>query len=462
MRDRQFPFHFADTVAIRWQRGDCAFFRFLDNTIPWVKFHHLCAQTATLLQQKNVKPSDCVAFVGNFRLTSLLVYCSVQAMGAKVLMLNPAMPQSQRETLLADIGVNHLFDDSLFAEFSENLTAYSFPNLDFNAPATLTLTSGSSGLPKAVVHSIDNHRHSAKGVVQLMATSHKQARWQLSLPLFHVSGQSIVWRWLCQAATLLVNEDKNDFFTTLAQATHVSLVPTQLQRYLTRLDSEINKEQHILLGGAHIPSELVFQAKAKGIQCYQGYGMTEAASTICAIKNEIDNVGKPLEWREVRIVNDEIQIRGEILAKGYWKQGELMSLPLTEDGWFATKDRGEWTAQGKLKVLGRLDNMFISGGENIQPENIEAVLYAAGGIETVFVVPVPDLEFGVRPIAFVKFEQAFSEQAVEKLQHFATQYLERFKLPIRYLPLESERFAAGIKISRKQLQEYAVEIQGEK
>ena len=96
-----------------------------------------------------------------------------------------------------------MITDQLFTNFDENLTACELPTLDHASPATLTLTSGSSGSPKAVVHSIKNHLANAEGVCELL--NFKQGdSWLLSLPLFHVSGQGIVWRWLSQGATLYV------------------------------------------------------------------------------------------------------------------------------------------------------------------------------------------------------------------------------------------------------------------
>lgn len=106
--------------------------------------------------------------------------------------------------------------------------------------------------------------------------------------------------------------------------------------------------------------------------------------------------------------------------------------------------------ENELHILGRLDNMFISGGENIQPEEIEQVILQYPSVEQAVVLPVDDAEFGQRPAAMVKFNTEFSQSAVENLQVFLQAKLEKFKLPIGYFPLEIEN-RGQIKISRADL-----------
>lgn len=435
------------TTAIRWEKGNSSLFSFLSTEISWLQLQGLIAQTRQKLQPST---SETFAYIGSHRLAGLLAYLSVLAAGGRMLMLNPSLPASQLAQILSDNRVRQCLTDADFADFLPKPTAcLPLPEPDFLQPATLTLTSGSTGSPKSVVHNIAQHLANAEGVCQLMNFTSKH-RWLLSLPLYHVSGQGIVWRWLLKGASLLICEDKADFFPLLQQASHASLVPTQLQRYLS---FGVTSGQHILLGGAQLPPELLAEAEQQGLRTYAGYGMTEMASTICAGASDPYSVGQPLSQREVTLINGEIWVKGDCLALGYWLKGELVELA-TEDGWFATKDRGEWTVDGRLKVLGRLDNMFISGGENIQPESVENVLFSSGLLVNIVVVPKVDREFGQRPVAFVEFLEPFSQQAVEKLQCFAKQYLEKFKQPIAYFALSAEFQQNGIKISRKQLQQY--------
>lgn len=438
-----------EQTAIIWQRGNCPYLPELTGQVRWGELQQLIQQAVDFLQKSAIKPNKLIAYSGENRFIGLLCYLAVLVMGGRILMLNPAQTDLQRSQILQDNLVERFLTDADFANFRPKLTAC-VTEWAFNPqqPATFTLTSGSSGKPKAVVHNLRQHLENARGVCELLDFSASDS-WLLSLPLFHVSGQGIVWRWLLQGATLTVYEDKADFWEVLATSSHASLVPTQLQRYLLQPQCG-QKPQKVLLGGVFIPPRLIQQAQNMGMRTYAGYGMTEMASTVCATADDCDNVGKPLGGREVQIVDDEIWVRGSGLALGYWQNGEIF--PLTNSqGWFETKDKGSWNEQGKLVVCGRLDNLFISGGENIQPEEIEQVLFASELLEQVAVVPLADEEFGARPFAFVQFRGEFSQQAVEKLQFFAKQRLERFKQPVGYFPL-GEKWQGGIKISRRQLQ----------
>ena len=331
------------------------------------------------------------------------------------------------------------------------------PAADFQQPATLTLTSGSSGSPKAVVHNVQAHLDNAAGVCALMQFDAQQS-WLLSLPLYHVSGQGIVWRWLSVGAKLVLPNE--DFYAAIGQASHVSLVPTQLQRWLAYLQQNPTASfatRHILLGGTQISLELTQALRQFGVQSYSGYGMTEMASTIFAkISDDKIGVGQPLQGREYRLVDGEIWLRGAGLALGYWQNGEVQS-NLNQQGWLASKDKGEWreeNGQGELVIVGRIDNMFISGGENIQPEEIERLLLQSGLLQQAFVLPLADKEFGQRPVAIVEFCADFNQSAVENLKVFLQGRLERFKQPIAYLPLPADLAQGAIKISRKMLQDW--------
>ncbi|MGX7902457.1 o-succinylbenzoate--CoA ligase, partial [Klebsiella pneumoniae] len=311
---------------------------------------------------------------------------------------------------------------------------------------SMTLTSGSTGLPKAAVHSANAHLASAAGVLALMPFAAGDD-WLLSLPLFHVSGQGIVWRWLLAGARLTVR-DKQPLAQMLHGCTHASLVPTQLWRLLN--DDAAVSLKAVLLGGASIPVELTERARKQGIRSFCGYGLTEFASTVCA--KEADgaaDVGEALPGREVKIVAGEIWLRASSMAAGYWRDGQLLSLTNNE-GWFATRDRGA-LHNGRLTVVGRLDNLFFSGGEGIQPEEVERVILAHPQVQQVFIVPLDDAEYGQRPVAVVECDDGCELSA---LAAWSAERLARFQRPVRWLRLPETLKNGGIKISRRALCEW--------
>ncbi len=194
----------------------------------------------------------------------------------------------------------------------------------------------------------------------------------------------------------------------------------------------------ILLGGSAIPKSLIQQSAEFGLPLFTSYGSTELASqiTTTSMSDQLDRLftsGKSLPYRELSIDKDgEILVRGQTLSRGY-VDGENIIEHKSKNGWFQTGDMG-LTKDGYLTVIGRRDTMFISGGENINPEEVEEHILSCGGVINVVVVPVESDEFGQRPVAFIEMERgtAFDENAVrEYLQSLLptpfTQYIDIFK-----------------------------------
>ncbi|TYA35456.1 o-succinylbenzoate--CoA ligase [Aggregatibacter actinomycetemcomitans] len=455
---------FSERIALQVLQGDA---------FTWRQLVEKTLQISAYLQQLGVEKQCGVALCGKNSLELLLFYLAAIQTGARVLMLNPMFPLEKRVALCQS---NHadfyftaeqkVFDSEqqkcgqIFKCFltlndamaqANQIHAYSDVDIDFSQPATMTLTSGSTGLPKAVVHNVQAHLDNARGVCELMNFDAADS-WLLSLPLYHVSGQGIVWRWLTGGATLVLPGE--DFYVAVNQVTHVSLVPTQVQRWLQYLQENPAPLQikAVLLGGAHIPLTLTRALQQLGIKSYSGYGMTEMASTVFAKESDEKNgVGNVLAGREYCLHNGEMWLRGAGLALGYWQQGRIVSL-LNEQGWFATKDKGQWQ-NGELVISGRIDNMFTSGGENIQPEEIEKVILQSDLVKQVFVLPVADLEFGQRPVAIIEWLEK-SKSAVENLREFLQGRLERFKQPVAYYDLPLNLTDGAIKISRKMLADW--------
>ena len=428
-------------VALRNSQGD---------PFTWAELAEKINQVEAFLLQQGVTAQSAVAFCGKNSEQILFLYLAVIQLGAKILGINPAFPQEKREELCQVHGIDFCYQ----TEDIRYLAAEALPEYkaDLTKAATMTLTSGSTGLPKAVAHNISAHLANAEGVCALMNFGKDQS-WLLSLPLYHVSGQGIVWRWLYAGATLVL--PKEDFYQSIGEVSHVSLVPTQLQRwfdYLTEHSQPI-QTQAVLLGGTQIPVKLTLALNELGIRSYSGYGMTEMASTVFAKQSDGKiGVGQPLLGRAFKLVNEEVWLKGAGLAMGYWRNGCVD--PLTNaEGWFQTKDKGQWL-DDELAIQGRLDNMFISGGENIQPEEIEKVIAQSDLVKQVFVLPKRDEEFGQRPVAIVEFHTLFNESAVESLKVFLQGRLERFKQPVAYYELPQDLIQGAIKISRKALADW--------
>lgn len=323
-----------------------------------------------------------------------------------------------------------------------------------DAWATVMLTSGSSGEPKAVVHTYGNHVYSALGAATNMPLGPGD-RWLAALPLYHVGGLAILVRCMLAGATVVVPDRETPLAVSLqrARVTHLSVVTTQLLRLLDAPETARSLSA-VLLGGSAAPAPLVDQACAVGLPLHTTYGMTEMASQVTttppgAPREVLQTSGRVLPHRAVRIAPDgQVWVRGATRCAGYLANGVLQR-PFDDTGWFATGDRGHFDAAGRLHIEGRLDNQFISGGENIQPEEVERALLKVAGIRRAVVVPVPHPVYGARPVAFVEADALDSEA----IQAALVGRIARFKRPDFILPLPSSD--GGMKVSRQRLQQLA-------
>jgi o-succinylbenzoate---CoA ligase len=322
------------------------------------------------------------------------------------------------------------------------------------------LTSGSTGTPKASVLSQGNLCANAAASNDNIPVAPGD-RWLLSLPLHHVAGLGILFRCLLGGGTVVIPDKASGILAAIREhgITHVSLVATQLFRLMESPEATeaLRGLNTILLGGSAIPDALVRRAMALGLPVRRSYGLSEMATQVTTTRavdppEALFTSGRPLDPDAITLADDgEILVRGPCLFRGYLVDGRQES-PATTDGWFATGDLGEWDAYGNLVVLGRKDNMFVSGGENIQPEEIERQLQAIDGVLEAVVVPVDDAEFGARPVAFVRTEGELDAEAL--LAALAVR-LPRFKLPKAVLPWPKTGPDAGMKVSRAELAEAA-------
>lgn len=449
---------FSDWPWRRWrdERPQAQALRLSGRTLTWQQLCQQVDRLAAGFAQQQLQAGDGVLLRAYNHPQTLLAWLALLQCGARVLPVNPQLPHEQISPLLASLSLRFalpLTEEPGFAglatlRLTETQGAFAVP-WQADRLATMTFTSGSSGLPKAAVHTPAAHLASAEGVLALIPYGETDD-WLLSLPLFHVSGQGILWRWLLAGGRMTVRE-RQPLAQALQGCTHASLVPTQLWRLLN--DNAPLSLKSVLLGGAAIPVELAEQSHARGIRTFCGYGLTEFASTVCAKETDGQpDVGYPLPGREVRIVEGEIWLRAASQASGYWRDGALMPL-VNAQGWFATRDRGE-LCDGRLTVIGRMDNLFFCGGEGIQPEEVERVIAGHPLVEQVFIVPLDDREYGQRPVAVIDAREGLE---LASLPGWASDKLARFQQPVRWLALPDHVKTGGIKISRRALTQWVNE-----
>lgn len=315
--------------------------------------------------------------------------------------------------------------------------------------ATIVFTSGTSGTPRPVLHTIGAHRAAAAGAARRMPFGPGD-RWLLSLPICHVGGLAVVFRALLGGGALAIPPQGmpiGDAIQALAP-THVSLVTAQLRALLASREATeaLGRVRVILVGGGPTPGALFAEALARGLPVRQTWGLTEMGGQVCTSEAGAPaTCGPPLPGRCLRVAADgELIVDGAGCIAGI-VDGDAVWLPVDRDGGFATNDLGELTPAG-LVVIGRKDARFVCGGENIQPEAVAAAL-ADPAVLTV-VVPVADQRFGHRPYCFFDADDPDDDAVIRRLRARADDALPRFMHPAGYARLPD---TAGQKVSRAAL-----------
>jgi O-succinylbenzoic acid--CoA ligase len=295
--------------------------------------------------------------------------------------------------------------------------------------ALVVATSGSTGEPKGAVLTYQAVAASAQATSARLGVDPGRHRWLACLPLSHIGGLSVVTRALLTGTELevLPRFDPSAVMERASPATLVSLVPTALRRV------QASAFHTVLLGGAAPP-------KALPANVVTTYGMTETASGVVYD-------GVPLPGAEVALSpSSEILLRGPMLFRAY-RDG---TAPFLEGGWFATGDAGHFDA-GRLHVDGRISDLVVTGGENVWPVAVEAVLSQHPGVREVAVSSRPDPEWGERLVACVVPERWGEPPTLEELRDMAKAALYPWAAPKELVVLERLPKTALGKLRRGEL-----------
>ncbi len=441
---------------------------------------------AARLHSRGARPGDRVALLARNSADYAVLVHAVSRLGAVLVPLNTRLTPAELIWQVQDAGAGLLLVDDAHAPAAAEVQAGApgltvaqvgafsalpaqrdFPATQFQLDAvhSLIYTSGTTGRPKGAQLTFGNHWWSAVGSVLNLGLRADDI-WLACLPLFHVGGLSILLRGVIYGMTVVIHPGFDPAAVNRAidedGVTLVSVVSTMLQRMLTaRGDAPYPPTLRcVLLGGGPAPRPLLEACAARGLPVAQTYGLTEAASQVATLAPEdalrkLGSAGRPLMTAELRIDGadasgaGEIVIRGPTVTPGYHGQPEATARAW-RGGWFHTGDLGRLDEDGYLYVLDRRDDLIISGGENVYPAEVEAVLLAHPAVAEAGVTGAPDERWGQAPVAFVVLRPGTRASAAE-LQAFCQARLARYKVPARveFVPA-LPRNAAG-KLLRRQL-----------
>jgi O-succinylbenzoic acid--CoA ligase len=361
------------------------------------------------LRAQEIETGDRVALTPGADVDSICWLYALFELGCPAVLLHPRLTDRERAVILGEAQPRHVITTEIPEDTVDNNRSIPGPT-SVDQTLVIAYTSGSRGGPRGA-------RLSRRAFIASEAAHAAnlgwlpEDRWLLCMPPAHVGGLSIVTRSLIARSCIVLSSGTFDpaEVTRLMvehRVTLSSLVPTMLGRLLSLERppwTPSTELRALLVGGAPFPDALRELAAERRIPTLATYGCTEACSQITTQSPEQSGrpgSGAPLHGIEVRIEGGEIEVRGEVLMDGYLGE-DRTGAPWTSDGWLRTRDFGSFLSDGQLLVQGRIDDLIVTGGENVAPREVEAWLESVPGIESACVFSLPHDDWGEELVAAV-------------------------------------------------------------
>lgn len=469
------------------------------KAVSYADLESRSAQVANLLKSLGIKPGDRVAAQTEKSATALILYLGCVRAGAIYLPLNiaytheellyfltdakPALfvcDATREKSLLASIsecGVPNCFSLDTHGEgsFAQRAlahdTKFETVALESADPAAILYSSGTTGKPKGATLSHGALAANAKAL---------HAAWQFgpndmllhALPIFHTHGLFVATNTVLMNGTSMIFHtgfDSDAVIAGLSKATVFMGVPTYYTRLLANsaLTHEACTSIRLFISGSAPLLDETFSAftERTGHTIVERYGMTEAGIITSANPDKpkrAGTVGWPLDGVTLRIVSDDdepvgesetggLQIKGSSLFSGYWNKPEKTAEEFTSDGFFRTGDVARYESDGQITLIGRAKDMYISGGFNVFPKEIEQIVDAIEGVKECAVVGLPHPDFGEAGLAIiVTKKKALDENAIRSA---LKKTLANYKVPKRIVQADSLPRNAMGKVQKNLLRE---------
>ncbi|WP_240375733.1 o-succinylbenzoate--CoA ligase [Bacillus piscicola] len=443
---------------------------------------------AARLAASGIKEGEYCALLLRNHADSVIIIHALFYIGARIVMLNHKLTTKELDWQFQDSGASWIISEEQFGEKLQEFPKESVRKKEDLAQiskkeslllkeefcqdetATIMYTSGTTGRPKGVIQTFGNHWWSAVGSVLNLGLQEKD-RWYCAVPIFHISGLSILMRSVIYGMKVVLAETfvEQEVNRSIREdgVTIVSVVSAMLNRMLADVGDGGYPDHFrcMLLGGGPAPKPLLEECKEKHIPVFQTYGMTETSSQIVTLSPEdslrkLGSAGKPLFSAQIKIVKEgkeapagtagEIVMKGPNVTKGYLHRPEATAQAI-KNGWLYSGDIGFIDEEGFLYVLDRRSDLIISGGENVYPAEVEAVLRAHPQVFEAAVVGRKDKQWGEVPAAFIVAKDKGT--TATELEAFCKKQLAAYKVPRTYLFCkELPRNGAG-KVVRRDLKE---------
>lgn len=464
---------------------------FNEETITFKELYDRSVKTAGQLQKIGLAKGHFAGVLLTNHLDTVIILCAFQLSGVRAVILNNRLSPAELVWQLKDSGAKFLITEMAFTQVLDNmelqipimtkeelfLSHSAEPviqkEVDMAEICTVMYTSGTTGKPKGVMQTYGNHWWSAIGSALNLGLTDQDC-WLCSVPLFHISGFSILIRSLIYGMPIVLHEhfDAEKTITDIRgkKVTIMSVVGTTLKRMIDALGDGRLPEyvRCMLLGGGPAPLALLQACVEKEIPVFQSFGMTETSSQIVTLAPEdslikLGSAGKPLFPSQIKIEAEdgtraeaneagEIVVKGPNVTNGYLNRPDATKEKM-KNGWFYTGDIGYLDKDGFLYVLDRRSDIIISGGENIYPAEIEAVLLAHPGVEDAGVTGIEDPVWGKVPVAFIVKKHEYPDFTQGEMERFCLEKLAKYKVPKQFYFVKALPRNAAKKLMRRHLLE---------
>lgn len=456
-------------------------------------FRQLHEQALSLAEKcvsLGMKRGETIAILASNSVEMVTFIHAMKYIGVKTVLLNTRLTSREIQFQLEDANVKTLLASEDFLQTAQDvqrhteIIVYSFKEVieaskqtfdwikefKMHDVDTIMYTSGTTGHPKGVMQTYGNHWWSAMGSALNLGLQEKDS-WLCAVPLFHISGLSILMRSVIYGIKVVLHEKFDPALANRAikedGVTIASVVTAMLSRTLDQAGEEGYPSQFrcMLLGGGPAPLPILQSCATLNIPVYQTYGMTETASQIVTLSPDyslakLGSAGKALFPCEVQIQTEqgkqaepnqpgEIVVKGPNVTSGYWNRPDATDKAL-QNGWFHTGDIGYLDEEGFLYVLDRRSDLIISGGENVYPAEIEAALLSHPLIVDAGVTGMEDPNWGQVPCAFL-VKQKGASLTEEDAQRHCGKMLAKYKVPRTIYFVDELPRNASNKLVRRQL-----------
>jgi o-succinylbenzoate---CoA ligase len=381
---------------------------------------------ARRLAAHGVRRGSTAALTMHPRREQVVLAHALMKVGAALLPLSPRLTEAERESIVAAVEpMVDLDDPGLLTQTEADLPMLG--EHDTDDVCAYVLSSGSTGAPKPIGLTYGNFLWSAMGGAFNIGVDPAD-RWLCCVPLSHIAGLSIVMRSAIYGTTAVVHDgfDTERVARSLTDdgITVVSLVTTMLSRLL-EAGADLSGPRAILVGGGPVPESMLAEALARGATVVQTYGLTETCSQVTTLAPEdaqrkLGSAGRPLLTSHVRIRDGEILVQGPTVAPGRYD----------ESGWLHTGDLGYIDDEGFLYVRDRIDDMIVTGGENVVPSEVEETLLRHPAVADAAVIGREDPEWQQAVTAVVVLAPG-AEVTPDELRHHCAETLAGYKVPKR-------------------------------